>query len=255
MIAGLSSIQICAWIFVFFLGYALEEKLPWHSTISRTRQLFPDVIFDSVFANVFHLCVESGMVSGHSQVIDAAPIKANASMDSLELKVPPEELSDHLRKVRYMSTPDRQSRKSKKDKSSLDQRSITANDQQLNGIKSRNIKWKKDQDERPGSKHNLAKYTSNKTHYSPSDPDARISVKPGKSRKLNYSCQMGVDTAHHVITHIGAAFADKKDSQCLQDVTFKLKERLQKEGLIWESILADTGYSSGENYAFLEGLG
>ena len=84
----------------YFLGYDIDEALPWHITISRTRQLFPEAIFEEVFSEVLHLCVEAGMVSGHTQAIDAAPVKANASMDSLELKVPVDELEDHLRKVR-----------------------------------------------------------------------------------------------------------------------------------------------------------
>ena len=32
----------------------------------------------------------------------------------------------------------------------------------------------------------------------------------------------------------------------------KLKPRLNKQGLFWQDILADTAYSSGENYALLE---
>ena len=67
--------------------------------------------------------------------------------------------------------------------------------------------------------------------------------------------QLGVDTAHHVITHIQADFADKKDNQCLKPIVRKLKERLWSQGLYWQNILADTGYSSGENYSFLEQLG
>jgi hypothetical protein len=31
-----------------------------------------------------------------------------------------------------------------------------------------------------------------------------------------------------------------------------LKKRLQNEGLLWRNVVADTGYSSGENYDFLE---
>ena len=27
---------------LYFLGYDIDEELPWHSTISRTRQLFPE---------------------------------------------------------------------------------------------------------------------------------------------------------------------------------------------------------------------
>ncbi|MDO6517734.1 transposase [Zobellia uliginosa] len=27
---------------LYFIGYDLDEELPWHSTISPTRQLFPE---------------------------------------------------------------------------------------------------------------------------------------------------------------------------------------------------------------------
>jgi hypothetical protein len=127
----------------------------------------------------------------------------------------------------------------------------------LQAIRSRNKKWSKDQDQRPGAGNKGSKYTSNKTHYSPTDPDARISVIPiaigtGKARKLNYMSQLSVDTAHHVITDIKAYHADKKDNQYLPDICNRLKTRLHTQGLIWRNCVADTGYSSGENYAFLE---
>jgi hypothetical protein len=67
--------------------------------------------------------------------------------------------------------------------------------------------------------------------------------------------QLSVDTAHHVITDIRAYHADKKDNQYLQDITKRLKPRLLQQGLIWRNCVADTGYSSGENYAFLESQG
>ena len=119
-------------------------------------------------------------------------------------------------------------------------------------LKSRNLNWQKNQDQRPGASNKGAKYTSNKTHYSPTDPDARISVKPGKARKLNYHSNISVDTANHVITDVKAYHADKKDSQILQDATKRLKQRLKNQGFLWRNMLADAGYSSGENYAFLE---
>jgi len=132
---------------------------------------------------------------------------------------------------------------------------ITAGPRELQEIKSRNKRWSIYQDQRPGAGNKGSKYTSNKTHYSPTDPDARISVKPGKARKLNYTGQLSVDTGHHVITDIKAYHADKKDNQYLQDITKRLKHRLHKKGLIWRNCVADTGYSSGENYAFLEAEG
>lgn len=166
------------------------------------------------------MCVEKGMVSGHTQTIDSGPVKANASMDSLALKVPEQDLEAHLRKIRHISEMDKEVpfRKSKHNKAAKNQQSITANAQELQSIKSRNKKWSKDQDQRPGAANKGAKYTSNKTHYSPTDPDARISVKPGKARKLNYMSQLSVDTAHHVISDIKAYHADGKDNQYLQDI-------------------------------------
>jgi len=242
---------------LFFIGYDIDEELPWHSTISRTRQLYPESVFGEVFTKVLAMCVEKGMVSGHTQAIDSAPVKANASMDTLELKVPENELDEHLRKVRALSSMDKETphRKSKGDRSDEGQRGITASKKELDAIKGRNKKWAKDQDQRPGAGNKGAKYTSNKTHYSPTDPDARISVKPGKARKLNYLSQLSVDTAHHVITDIRAYHADGKDNQQLPDIVKRLNRRLWKQGLVWENCVADTGYSSGENYAMLEQRG
>jgi len=93
---------------LFFIGYDVDDQLPWHSTISRTRQLFPEEIFEEVFTKVLQMCIDKGMVSGHTQAIDSAPIKANASMDSLELKVPEQDLQGHLAEVRHISHRDKE---------------------------------------------------------------------------------------------------------------------------------------------------
>ena len=62
-------------------------------------------------------------------------------------------------------------------------------------------------------------------------------------------------TKEHVITHIAAHYADKNDNQSLEDTTDKLYWRLHRMGLNWKNLLADTGYSSGDNYAYLEQKG
>ncbi|NMH87355.1 transposase [Flavivirga sp. Y03] len=92
---------------LYFLGYDIDEELPWHSTISRTRQLYPESVFEQVFTRVLCMCVDKGMVSGHTQAMDSAPVKANASMDSLELKVPKADLGAHLEKIRHISSMDK----------------------------------------------------------------------------------------------------------------------------------------------------
>src|SRR3990172_1249696 len=97
------------------------------------------------------------------------------------------------------------------------------------------------------------RFLSNHTHYSPTDPDSRISVKPGKARQLNYSGQLAVDDAHHVITAAMADFADKRDSQSLPGILEQTIENLKEEKIKVEQIAADTGYSSGEALRFIEG--
>jgi len=237
---------------LLFLDHDIDEELPWHSTISRTRQLFPEHVFEEVFNKIFTMCVDKGMVAGHTQTIDSAMIKANASMESLELKVPEETLKEHLKKVHIMSNADRHV---KTNKASEAQQKITVSNEQIRDLKTTQDRWSKDQDQHPGASSKGSKYTSNKTHYSPTDPDARVSMKPGKAWKLNFFSQMAVDTAHHVITHIHADFADKSDKQCLESIFYPLRNRLTKNGLIWENLAADAGYSSGENLAFLEKKG
>jgi len=238
----------------FFIGYDMDETLPWHSTISRTRQLYEEDVFNDVFHTILAQCIDAKLVAGHTQAIDSAFIKANASMDSLELKVPKDSLDEHLKKVRHISHMDKEKpiRKAKNNKATDEQKTISASPAKLNDIKTRQQKWAKDQDQRPGAGNKGSKYTSNKTHYSPTDPDARISVKPGKARKLNYYSQISVDTDHQIITQIQADLADKKDNQYLQDLVANTKQNLNKSGLEIENLLADAGYSSGENYAWLE---
>lgn len=234
---------------LYFLGYNIDEPLPWHSTLSRTRQLLPNSVFEEVFNQILTICIEKGLVSGHTQVIDSAPVKANASMDTLELKVPPQDLDSFLAKARNLGKAHSPRRKAKENKASDTDKTITADKRTLQEIKARNKNWDSKQKRRPGAGNKNSKYTSNKTHYSPVDPDARISVKPGKARKLNFSSQLAVDPSKHIITHIGAYHADKKDSQYLIDIVEKLNKRLKDNGLIWKKLPADAGYSSGDMYA------
>src|SRR3954449_8874530 len=69
-----------------FPGYDIDESLPWHSTISRTRQLYGEELFKQLFKNVLKQCINKGMVAGRRQVMDSVAVKANASMDSLTEK-------------------------------------------------------------------------------------------------------------------------------------------------------------------------
>jgi transposase len=240
---------------LYFIDYGIDEPLPWHSTISRTRKLFGKELFEELFNKVLEMCIEKGMVAGHTQAVDAAFVKANASLDSLEVKKAPSDPQTYVNKS--FETNEEPQRKAKNDHSDTDQNTMTAKKHELDQIKCRQKQWK----ENPDKNHKIvsndyhARYLSNQTHYSPTDPDARIAVKPGKPRNLVYNSNLSVDTANHVITNIQADHSDKKDSRYLQSIVENTCRRLDQFGIKVENILADTGFSSGENYKFMKDRG
>lgn len=68
---------------LYFIEYDIDEELPWHSTLSRTRQLYSEEVFKELFKQVLKQCIGKGMVAGNRQVVDSVLVKANASMSSL----------------------------------------------------------------------------------------------------------------------------------------------------------------------------
>ena len=236
-----------------FLGYDIDESLPWHSTISRTRQLYGEEVFQKLFEKVFDLCVESGMVQGKTQAIDGALLKANASKDSLEVKQVDNSIEEYLlENIRANQEP---RRPAKINRASDDQQKMDGDkDEQQRQLEELDTRYKRQSklyEDMPPDQ-NKGKFLSNKTHYSPTDPDARIAVKPGKPRELYYSGQIAVDTEHHVITHAQTFLAEGKDGDCLKTIINKTEQRLEKHGMHIEQALTDAGYSSGENYYFLK---
>jgi transposase len=229
---------------LYFIGYDVDEELPWHSTLSRTRQLYREDLFKHLFKDVLRQCINKGMVGGSRQVMDSAPVKANASMSSLKEKEILDEASAYLGELKS----EKEENDNKSDGSSDDAKTVS---RARNKAVQLHHKWKeKAYRGMPGGEGR--KYVSNHRHYSTTDPDARVSVKPGKPRQLNYLSQVSVDAAHHVITCIQSDYADKKDSQCLPSLLRNTIENLRDHGVEIEEVFADAGYSSGEALKALE---
>jgi transposase len=229
---------------LYFLGYEVDEDLPWHSTISRTRQLYPTAVFEHLFDHVFTQCVAAGLVAGDTQTVDSAPVKANASLDSVCEKqagpTPAPQLVVAGPSPAQPPVPPAAARRS-------------APAHQLRYEVARQAKLRRDPSAL-GASNPQARLLSNKTHYSPTDPEARISVKPGKTRALNYLCSLAVDTATGVISYVQAD-ADVRDSAHLPGLVKDLQARLKRNDLTLRDVVADMGYSNGYNYAFLEQRG
>ena len=234
-----------------FLGYDLNEELPWHSTISRTRALFGEEVFLQLFQMILGLCVTKGMVSGKRQAVDSAFIKANASMDSLVEK---EVLKDASAFVNELEE------NSEFKACSDPNKTVTSTRKKL---VEQHHKWKKEAFKgMPGHVKTLQKnedgedirpkFLSNHTHYSPTDPDAKISTKPGKPRQLNYAGQLAVDDQNHVITGACASTAGSKDSTIFSEIMDQTIDNLNQNEIKIGEVLADAGYSSGTSLQYCE---
>ena len=231
---------------LYFLGYEVDEDLSWHSTISRPRQLFPAAVFEHLFDHVFAQCVAAGLVTGHTQAVDSALVKASASLESLCEKQPADVSAPVLQVASEVEAetplaPPAALRASPK--------------HHLRRVAAAHARYARNNSGPPGRDRPQARLLSNKTHYSPADPDARISVKPGKARALNYLCSLAVDEGHGVISHVQADFADRRDSTLLPSIVEPLYQRLLAHDLPVVAVVADTNYSNGLNYALLEARG
>ncbi|MGA1342287.1 MAG: transposase [Hyphomonas sp.] len=90
----------------WFIGYALHEALPDHSSLTRIRQRWGEDVFRRIFTRVVRQCQAAGLVSAETVHIDASLIRANVSMDAL--------VSRHLDAVEDANDGERDARTSGK---------------------------------------------------------------------------------------------------------------------------------------------
>lgn len=224
-----------------YLGYDLDEELPWHSTISRTRDLIPEKVFEKMFSKILRMCVDKGLVSGEHQSIDSTLVKANASLESLEKKRPHLELNHYIDQTRKENSPDKII--SKDETKSEKTKSEKTPDIEL--IPLTETKGKKEK--RNGC--------SNEEYESKTDPDSRIARKPGKLTDLYYMTHYSVDSKQNIITDVLTVHADKSDSEILPEIIKRADKKLEGNGLKIKSVAADKNYCSGKNLRELEEKG
>ncbi len=75
----------------WYLGYDLDEEIPHHSIMTKSRYRFPLEIFERVFKRIIYQCKKKGLISGDYYFIDSSLVRANASKDSFRTKLWTEE--------------------------------------------------------------------------------------------------------------------------------------------------------------------
>lgn len=216
----------------YFIGYDIDEKLPWHSTISRTRALISKETFEQIFNKILKLCYQSGLIEGKHQSIDSTLVKANASLESLERKEPKLTVEEYINKT-YEENKEEGQKENKEENGGEDKRP------ELRIEESREKSLKK-------------KGERNQNYESKTDPDSRMASKPGKPNDLYYTTHYSADSKKKIITDVLTTFADRGDTLALVEVYERAEKRLNSLGLKIEEVSADKGYCSGKNLRAFE---
>ncbi|HUV97267.1 MAG TPA: transposase, partial [Acidobacteriaceae bacterium] len=126
-----------------FLGIALSEATPDHSTLSRTRRRIDLETHEQVFAWVLGLLADRGLLQGKRIGIDATTLEANAAMRSIVRRDTGESYNEFLTglaKASGMETPTREDlarldRKRKKRTSNKEWKSLIDEDARVAKMK------------------------------------------------------------------------------------------------------------------------
>ncbi len=210
-----------------FLGYALDEATPDHSTISRTRRLYWLETHKAVFRWVIKVLTGEGLISGRTIAIDATTLEANAAMKSIVRREDGQSYDEYLKglaRAAGMENPTREQL------ARLDRK--------------------------------RKKKGSNQEWMSPSDPDARITKMKDGTTHLAHKAEHAVDLSSGALLAVTLQGADQGDTttihQTLAEAGEAVAELIEHEAETApraepqvhlggvEEVVADKGYHSGE---------
>jgi len=213
-----------------FLGVALDEAVPDHSTLSRTRRLIDLETHREVFSWVLKLLAEQGLIKGKTVGIDATTLEANAALRSIVRRDDGrgyQEFLTDLAKTSGIETP------SRADLAKLDRK--------------------------------RSKKGSNDDWEHPHDPDARITkMKDGRTH-LAHKAEHAVDMDSGAVLGVTVQPADRADTRSVYATLSEASDQLAKVSSEAEpamqvrespaEVVLDKGYHSNEVLVVLEGLG
>ena len=209
-----------------FLGIAVDEDVPDHSTISRTRRLIDVETHRAVFTWVQQRLVASGVLKGATIGIDATTLEANAAMRSIVRRDTGEDYQAYLTGLAQASgiaTPTRD------DLARLDRK--------------------------------RKKTTSNKDWRSPVDPDAKVAkMKDGRTH-LAHKVEHAVDLDTGAVVAVTVQGADTGDTTTIGDTTVAAAAQIEDaqaevdDPQAFTALVADKGYHSNEVMVDLQAVG
>src|SRR3954454_1048866 len=193
-----------------FLGYALDEATPDHSTISRTRRLYWVETHKAIFRWVVRILTGEGLISGRTVSIDATTLEANAAMKNIVRREDGQTYHDYLKGLALavgIENPTREQlarldRKRKK--------------------KGSNEQWR-----------------------SPADPDARITKRKDGPTHLAHKAEHAVDLSSGAVLAITLQPASDGDTDTMHRTLAEAQSAAREIHDAVEEVVADKGYHSG----------
>lgn len=210
-----------------FLGYALDEATPDHSTISRTRRLYWLETHKAVFRWAIKILTEEGLIRGRTISIDATTLEANAAMRSIVRREDGQTYEEYLKGLAQAAGMENPTR------------------EQLARLDRKR-----------------KKKGSNQEWTSPSDPDARITKMKNGGTHLAHKAEHAVDLSSGALLAVTLQGADQGDTTTIHQtlaeageavaemIEHEAKTAPQEEPQVHlggvEEVVADKGYHSGE---------
>jgi transposase len=194
-----------------FLGYALDEATPDHSTISRTRRLYWLETHKAIFRWVLKILDEEGLISGRTISIDATTLEANAALKSIVRRDNGQSYNDYLKGLAQAAGIENPTR------------------EQLARLDRKR-----------------KKKGSNQEWMSPSDPDARITkMKDGRTH-LAHKAEHAVDLTSGALVAMTLQPANEGDTSTVHKTLGEAQAAAREvNGRGVEEVVADKGYHSG----------
>lgn len=205
-----------------FLGYAIDQQTPDHSTISRTRRLIDIETHQEVFAYVLKILANHDLIEGKTMGVDSTTLEANAALRSIVRRDNGQgyqEFLTELAKQSGIETPTRE------DLAKLDRK--------------------------------RKKKGSNDDWHNPYDSDAKITKMKDGTTHLAHKAEHAVDMDSGVILAVNVCDAAAGDTRTICDTINQASENLraikddqrvsEKISDAWASeAVADKGYHSND---------
>jgi len=205
-----------------FLGYAIDQQTPDHSTISRTRRLIDLETHQEVFAYLLKILANHDLIEGKTIGVDSTTLEANAALRSIVRRDNGQKYQEFLTDLAKQSgieTPTRE------DLAKLDRKRKN---------KGSNDDWQ-----------------------NPYDPDAKITKMKDGTTHLAHKAEHAVDMDSGVILAVNICDAAAGDTRTICDTINQASENLraikddarvsEKISDAWASeAVADKGYHSND---------